>query len=1202
MDDVWKRYVELASDIAVGIPPSFESRRSTFKDKLESVIGHEYQFFQPLNRDIHERQMLLIPMQVGKKLVADDHFKDDDALHLPSYQPENEDFRTIVHAALRIRGDLKSWPGHSGFDISKESSVTVIPDSLHLFLGVLMQGEEILDSFADVQDDDRADLDDASTITQVSASNVTLSIAQDIVYAVSKGKKLTPKHIGLGLTLHQATRSKKLVNLFHAAGHVMSYRNILQADTTSATVTLQKFESKCGAVIPPNFNHADEFRDSAVSVLHVTADNINIMLDSLDGKKMFNATQMVAFQRKGVDTSDILRTTKLSKATTLHVPPELNELCTIDSFAKHEPDFLQPVDLNRFKASDPIDFSRMTKSVLASRVEDITFAVSRADSELQVGWTEFNKNTAITRDRSAVGYMPIILNPAHELATLSTVLSRCIAVGDGLGYKHIVLTVDQQLYCKLVEMQWSSEVFKERIILRMGGLHIAMNFLHTIGRHMSGSGLAEIWLESGILGEVSIKKVLEGKAYAKGMRAHKLTFQAFWRLLYPQIVRFLEDNHNDDAVELMLNADNPEFLRDYLQSSQVLPHLTEFLVQRCEEDKNFSLWWTYIDMVFILLMLTRGIRSGDWDCYLSALPEILPYTALYDHANYLKSLTVYNTSMHQLPLEIEAQFRSGEFGVLMSDQNKFAQVDPDHAQEWIVGTCKDVSGGIVGITEDVRTLQRWALSLHWRSEIAAQTFKTYGINANTCFKEESSARRSRDAADEDAILQIMETFEVLSSDVSDVVCNIATKDNGTVKITEALLCAKKRGDDLVRQFVSQRLVKDSVTGKATISYHATVPKNNALTLEDLHKEKPAADPTELKKAGRDFLHTLVVAYDAGRKIDLSSILKHELCQVPVSLALMSGILRSAEKASLVKEVVKDIVCPSTLTIDKPNSILIIDGMAFVNSLGRPATAKTFGDYSCAFNKRIESYAIRYNEVHVVFDRYRALSVKAATRRKRAKGFAPVRRVIKNCGVPLPKDWSSFLAMPDNKADLARFLCEEALKHDFGPLEVVLSGGFPDETHVASTDDTRDVSNLKATHEEADTRILHAVQCNRDNVVVSVRDTYVILLFIHHFQKMKCVKCWVMCGTARDRKYIPIHEVCEKRGPEQILHLMAFHAITGCDTTSKLASITKTGAWKTFVGDTCTLLHGLGEAPMSDQVLENVEKFVVQLYKVYVVQT
>ncbi|CAG9823189.1 unnamed protein product [Phaedon cochleariae] len=1026
LDDVWQRYVNLAKSLDVDIPVSFESRRSSFKTKLEEELGGIYQFFQPLNRDVHERQMLLIPVPVGKKAATENSSNVDDDFDLPSHEPDDF-FRTIVHCALKVRGDLMALPGHCSFEISQGAVVKIIPDSLHLFLGVLIQGEEVLDSIGDVADAEDRDEAGITEAERSGLNNAALSIAQDIVYAVSKRKKLTPKHINLGLTLHHATRSKQLVNLFHAAGHIISYRNVLQADTSLATVTLQKFDKETGAVTPPNFKHMSEFGDNTVPVLHVTADNINLMLDSLDGKKVFNATQMVAFQREAEQTTEVLSTMTLSKSTTLQVPPELNELCSVGTFARPEPHFLHPVDVASFTTNDPLDFTKMSNHVLKSRTEDITFLVSRMEADKKVGWTEFNKKqTSVEREPSAVGFMPIILNPAHEIETLTTVLQRCIALGNSLGYKYISLTADQQLYCKLLELRWSSPEFKERIILRMGGLHIAMNFLHTIGQHMAGSGLSEIWLESGILAEGSATKVLEGKAYAKAMRAHKLTLQALWRILYPQILAYLEDHHFEDEEELRPIFDNPEYLRDYLQSSEVLSHITDFLKQRCEEDKNFALWWSYMDMVFILLMLTRGIRDGDWDCYRYAIPEIIPYTALYDHGNYLKSMTAYNIEMHQLPPEVESQFRSGEFGVAMSSQ-KFSQVDPDHAQEWLVGTCKDVSGGIVGITEDVRTLQRWALSLHWRSEIAANTYASYGIQRKDTFKEEGNSRRTRDISDEDALLRTMETMELLSPEVSGVVCNIATKDRGTSKISEALLCAKKRGNELVHAFVSQRLIKDPETGKPKLSYYATVPKNKSPTLQYLHKEKSAAGSTELKKDGRDFLHTLVVAYDAGRKVDLNSIPRHELCNVPISLALMNGDLRPAEKASIVKEITKNIDCPSSIAINKNSACLIIDGMAFVQALVRTLTGKYFSDIACAFNKRIEAYSSQYDEVHVVFDRYRYLSVKADTRKHRGKGFAPVRRVIKNEGVPLPKNWSSFLALSENKADLARFLSEEAMK-------------------------------------------------------------------------------------------------------------------------------------------------------------------------------
>ena len=245
-----------------------------------------------------------------------------------------------------------------------------------------------------------------------------------------------------------------------------------------------------------------------------------------------------------------------------------------------------------------------------------------------------------------------------------------------------------------------------------------------------------------------------------------------------------------------------------------------------------------------------------------------------------------------------------------------------------------------------------------------------------------------------------------------------------------------------------------------------------------------------------------------------------------------------------------------------------------------------------------SHGFKYQEVHIVFDRYRSHSIKGGARKKRSKGFAPVRREITNSNVPLPKNWSNFLFLSENKADLCKFLSDRILEHDFGDLEVVLSGGFKDESHAQSTNPNRNTDGLRASHEEADTRmVLHAVHSTASNVVVMVRDTDVVLLLAHHFAKMKCSQLWVMGGTAKDRTYIPVHEISRTLSLEQVTNLLAFHAVTGCDSTSKLASITKVSAWKAFCGDNCKLLSGLGCWPLDQDVLRNVEAFVVKLYKV-----
>ena len=53
-----------------------------------------------------------------------------------------------------------------------------------------------------------------------------------------------------------------------------------------------------------------------------------------------------------------------------------------------------------------------------------------------------------------IGYLPIVQSPAHEHDTLNTVVVRCKHVANALGQQQVVLTVDDALYCKLMELKW----------------------------------------------------------------------------------------------------------------------------------------------------------------------------------------------------------------------------------------------------------------------------------------------------------------------------------------------------------------------------------------------------------------------------------------------------------------------------------------------------------------------------------------------------------------------------------------------------------------------------------------------------------------------------------------------------------------------------------------------------------------------------
>ncbi len=260
LSDVWQRYQDIALETETTIPQSFLSRRTLFKEKLVERVGSLFEFVQPLERSKFEREPLLIPRKYSHNVLADHYYstiiKDDKMLTMPSYQHQDDAFLShFFHIALQIRGDVIAMPGHEGFDVTEAAVIDCVPDRLYMFLNVLLGGQTLIDS-------------NSETAAEGSAKRQTLilSLAQDIVYAVSEGKKWTPKHIGLASTLHQLTRSKHLVELFHRAGHILSYKQVLKIDTALAEHTLQSMNKENGAVFPPNL--------SSNTFTHYTANNL----------------------------------------------------------------------------------------------------------------------------------------------------------------------------------------------------------------------------------------------------------------------------------------------------------------------------------------------------------------------------------------------------------------------------------------------------------------------------------------------------------------------------------------------------------------------------------------------------------------------------------------------------------------------------------------------------------------------------------------------------------------------------------------------------------------------------------------------------------------------------------------------------------------------------------------------------------------
>ena len=121
---------------------------------------------------------------------------------------------------------------------------------------------------------------------------------------------------------------------------------------------------------------------------------------------------------------------------------------------------------------------------------------------------------------------------------------------------------------------WSVPRYKDSVFLRLGGLHIAMNFMKCIGDHMNGSGLHEIWVESDLLGPIAA-----GKHFNMEMWAHKITSQALWRLLLPPLLEFLKDSDReiyDEIIAIKTDHVSIELAVEMLQTDAVRQKIAEF--------------------------------------------------------------------------------------------------------------------------------------------------------------------------------------------------------------------------------------------------------------------------------------------------------------------------------------------------------------------------------------------------------------------------------------------------------------------------------------------------------------------------------------------------------------------------------------------------------------------------------------------------
>ena len=128
-------------------------------------------------------------------------------------------------------------------------------------------------------------------------------------------------------------------------------------------------------------------------------------------------------------------------------------------------------------------------------------------------------------------------------------MERCLAIKERLKLKSIVCVFDQAIYAKAVEIKWKKmDQFKDCVVI-LGIFHLLMMYLRIIGKRFKDAGLWNVLVQSEIVAEGSIERVLTGKMYSRAVRCYKLMYEALIRLLIDKFLSDMEGNKENMCTQ-----------------------------------------------------------------------------------------------------------------------------------------------------------------------------------------------------------------------------------------------------------------------------------------------------------------------------------------------------------------------------------------------------------------------------------------------------------------------------------------------------------------------------------------------------------------------------------------------------------------------------------------------------------------------------
>ena len=236
---------------------------------------------------------------------------------------------------------------------------------------------------------------------------------------------------------------------------------------------------------------------------------------------------------------------------------------------------------------------------------------------------------------------------------------------------------------------------------------------------------------------------------------------------------------------------------------------------------------------------------------------------------------------------------------------------------------------------------------------------------------------------------------------------------------------------------------------ADVSLWAPVKKQNNkmyMSGNKSHKVKIRDKIVDLKET-KDLYGRLMALARSNRDIDQKQAVgTYEFTLTPRALFSPNGmVLPCNDKAKLI-HVLEKLTTRETTEADQQSDedpieidadppdhrrkIAVVDGMVLVQQMTtKPAIVVTVKDLSVCFKDRLMNLTRSFDEVIIVFDTYKADSLKSTTRPKRRKGKDPVQYQVRDETSTSHITMNRFMSHEQTKADLTEYLAEKTLDYN-----------------------------------------------------------------------------------------------------------------------------------------------------------------------------